>query len=223
MKKNVYVIAILAASLCLVAACGKKKPLETEAPSTEAVTEAETESETETEEETETEAPETQAETEAETEAPETQAETEPAKAAVEVSRYFRNYEALVSELGMQKTDSWQMSDDSYMIDEFYLEYSTEYSICSMKNEGGRTAALYGILPGQDFGEARKKLEAAGWAMLSDSEYGANYMSFNEIENELFMAEIWRADDNTVTGWYWNNWPEGDFTEFFAEQGWNVQ
>ena len=70
----------------------------------------------------------------------------------LEFTSYLENYEKLVEKLGMEPTDCWQFENtsNSYVKDQFYLEWEKDSSVFSAKNEGASYIKLCGTSLGDD-------------------------------------------------------------------------
>lgn len=124
----------------------------------------------------------------------------------IEVSDYYNNYISLVDSLNMQKCESWQMSEDSYAFNDFYLEYSEEFGIFSMKNEADNGIILYGISVGDNINDAIVSFENNGWETLYDSDERAAFM-YGDRE---YYSEIFHDSNGVIIDWYVCNWYEGE-------------
>ena len=127
----------------------------------------------------------------------------------IEISDYFEDYEPLVNLLGMELTEPWQMSDDSYVKDGYYLEFDPEYGIASMRNDGNSSVALYGCKIGDNVDAFDAALLGDNWKRLDENSKGT-YVKKATGET-IFWLSLTSDDSGNVTSWYWNNWPEGDW------------
>ncbi len=127
----------------------------------------------------------------------------------IEISGYFEDYEPLVSSLGMELTEPWQMSDDSYVKDGYYLEFDPEYGIASMRNDGNSAVVLYGCKVGDNVDSFDTALLGDNWKRLDANSKGT-YVKKASGET-IFWISLTCDESGTVTSWYWNNWPEGDW------------
>ena len=129
----------------------------------------------------------------------------------VEISNYLYNYKTLKDTLKMTRTKYWQFweNEDSYVADDFYLEWYDSYvDIFSMKNEGNPYIKLFGIKMGDDFSQATKKLQSDGWKKYTQEDY----MKYINGTAEYYI-QIKADKEGKVCDWYFCNWPEGDWED----------
>lgn len=223
MRKKTLVCLLAVAMMISMAACGNKSgdrtltepnTLETIESIPESMSEAETEAnseaiseasgESETKEELASSKEAGNEETKEESEKETTRA-YDPILDGIDAADYVTRYEELVPMLEMGKAMMWQMSEDSFVVNGFYVEYDAEYHCCSMKNEGNAKVSFAGINLDDSEEECIEKLEAAGWK--DPNGYGTYYKRDADGYINLFEMEF---EDDELISWYWNNWPEGD-------------
>ena len=132
-------------------------------------------------------------------------------KSIVDIKNYLTNYKNLVNQLEMKPTNSWQFNgSDSYVKDGFYLEWykSSSFEMFSMKNESSAYVKLNGISIGDNESFADAAMKNAGWENKFEWD-GENRYTKN-INGNLHIVEIYINDSGRVSGWYLNNWPQGD-------------
>ena len=134
----------------------------------------------------------------------------------IEVSEYFENYEELVKILDMQLiTEHWQFENwDSYMKEQFYIE--GDGKVFSMKNEGNSNIKLYNISLGENIKHGENALKDNGWIDYYSYENVNEYVAL--LNNKKYMLTIYIDNNENITSWYINNWPDGeDMEEIFSE------
>lgn len=132
----------------------------------------------------------------------------------IEISSYLEQYKQLVEMLGMKPTEEyWQFPDSkSYVVDQFYLEWDSNsdvFQAFSMKNMGTSYIKLYGSSIGDNISQVDKRLLENGW-VNHDSTY--EYIEYIVILNDKeYLLHVYVDEDNNMTAWYLNNWPEGEW------------
>lgn len=132
----------------------------------------------------------------------------------IDISEYLESWEQLAGILNMQPTEYWQFPDsESYTADGYYLEWVD--ATFGMKNEGHSGIVLYGIKLGESMEKAKEVLEDNGWAVYSQGEQSCSYCAL--INDKEYYLELEADDEDKVSFWYLNNFPEGeDMADFFA-------
>ena len=114
--------------------------------------------------------------------------------------------------------EPWLLSDSSWRYHGFQFEYTDDaYNgrIFSMKNDSPNGVTLYGGTIGEPYTEFERALIEAGWkqsATMDDvHEYGI------KMQGTCFLVDLTIGEDGTVEEWFLGNWPQGDYTQFFAQ------
>ena len=134
-----------------------------------------------------------------------------------DVFDYFNNYEDLISKLDMKwdPDAAWQFGgENSYTSHGFYLEYLEDYGSFSMKNEGSPYVSFCGVMLGDKLDILPDKLTERGWKFHADYDKSVEYYLIRD--DDIYIVMFYRNSDDTVAGWYTNNWPEGeDYTDLY--------
>lgn len=149
-----------------------------------------------------------------------TEPDQDPAQEdTVSLENYIVNgeWKKIKDALNMRSVESHQFGEfgEGYEIDGFYINWSKdepdEEGAFTMINTGSTSVDIYGVKVGDGIGTADSVFKENGWTSLND---GRQYIV---IFNGRDLAIDFDLDENqTITGWYLCNWPEGDFSENFA-------
>lgn len=128
----------------------------------------------------------------------------------IEFTSYLENYKDLVEKLEMEPTDCWQFGDtsDSYVKDQFYLEWEKDSNIFSAKNEGASSVKLCGTSLGDNLAKVDEVLQKNEWFNYYNDENINSYMAL--INDKKYALNVYKDQAGNVSSWYLNNWPEGD-------------
>lgn len=147
----------------------------------------------------------------------------------IEVSKYFDHCKDLVQDLGMQQGQPLMPYGKDHYLDEMYLAdgFFLDYFILdhglqfTMWCDTPGIVVLYGNDVGCDSNTFVNSLEENGWILAVD-ENGQpydenNYFLGTVLDGVRFCVEMSINSDNTVSMWYLNNWPQGDYEEFYSQ------
>lgn len=138
----------------------------------------------------------------------------------IKVENYILDgkWKNLKDDMELQKTESRQFPEtgEAYETEGFYmnwLDYQTEDDgAFTMINTGSTRMSFYGVTVGDGIGKADTAFREQGWKALDDGRH------FIVIYNGRNLAVDFELDaDQMIQGWYLCNWPEGDFSENFAD------
>ena len=143
-------------------------------------------------------------------------ASEENEEVTIEISSYLDKYQDLADKLEMDTTDWWQFPDtlDSYEKDQFYLEWKDNAFSC--KNEGASYIKIYGLSIGDSVSEAEKILDEKGWLAYFSDEKECSYITL--IKDRSYQLNLYKDEDDKVTSWYLNNWPQGEDVEALLDE-----
>ena len=143
-------------------------------------------------------------------------ASEENEEGTIEISSYLDKYQDLADKLEMDTTDWWQFPDtlDSYEKDQFYLEWKDNAFSC--KNEGASYIKIYGLSIGDSVSEAEKILDEKGWLAYFSDEKECSYITL--IKDRNYQLNLYKDEDDKVTSWYLNNWPQGEDVEALLDE-----
>ena len=137
-----------------------------------------------------------------------------PERFNLEVSSYFKSPERLQSALTMEKTDPWNLGGQSYQYDGFYVEMRDR--AFSMKNIGNREITLYGVTLGDSKQAFTETLSQNGWLPMGETQ--DNWTDYGTvIAGEAYYLQLTEDDSGAIIMWYINNWPQGDYDDFYSQ------
>ena len=146
-----------------------------------------------------------------------------PDEKNIEITSYLKNYKDLVDKLGMSPTDPWQFIDqkNAYMVDQFYIDWESDYDIWSMKNEGASYVKIYDYSLGDSIEEIEKTLLEKEWVDYYSDDKENLYLAV--IDDKSYMLALQKDENADMSSWYFCNWPEGDDVGEFLEASRNKQ
>lgn len=132
----------------------------------------------------------------------------------IEISSYLEHHEQLVELLGMKPTEEyWQFwNAKSYVIDKFYLEWDSDdddFQAYSMKNMGTSYIKLYGSSIGDNTFQVEARLLENGWVNHDSTDEYIEYIAI--LNDKEYLLHVYVDEDNNMTSWFLNNWPEGEW------------
>ena len=137
-----------------------------------------------------------------------------PERFHLEVSNYFKNAARLQSALTMGKTDPWNLGGSSYKYNGFYVE--TLGGSFSMKNESNYDITLYGAKLGEGKDTFCEALSQNGWLPMGETQN--KWTDFGTvIEGRAYYLELTEDSQGSIVRWYINNWPQGDYADFYSQ------
>lgn len=155
----------------------------------------------------------------------ETSGQTENNSFTVEVSDYFSCCTELVPLLEMVPgSPMWLgLNDETYETDAFRLNYYIEDEMVSftMQSEDTKTVTLYGNVVGCPIDQFIASMQDNGWicALDENNQPYTPYMYFlgTVLDERCLAIEVETDHDNNVERWFLTNWPQGDFSDFYAQ------
>ena len=118
------------------------------------------------------------------------------------------------SALTMEKTDPWNLGGQSYQYDGFYVEMRDR--AFSMKNIGNREITLYGVTLGDSKQAFTETLSQNGWLPMGETQ--DNWTDYGTvIAGEAYYLQLTEDDSGAIIMWYINNWPQGDYDDFYSQ------
>ena len=155
----------------------------------------------------------------------ETSNQTKDNSFTVEVSDYFSCCTELVPLLEMESgSPMWLgLNDETYKTDTFLLNYyMLDELVCfSMQSEDAETVTLYGNVVGCPIEQFVASMQDNGWICSLDENnqpYTPHTYSLGTVLDERCLAvEVETDHENNVKGWFLTNWPQGDYSEFYAQ------
>ena len=125
--------------------------------------------------------------------------------------------EKIVELMDMESTEPWQFGSSaaSYKTENFWLEWDsnslayTDYFVTSAKLSESGNVSIFGIIPGMTVDQVTEIMNSEGYIALGADYSGHSYTYAKNENGRRYLLEA-TFFENSLNGWYWNNWREGE-------------
>lgn len=119
----------------------------------------------------------------------------------------------LLDIFNMEKNENWQLGEnaESYKADGLQVEWleGEEYTLTSAYMKDNEKVKIYGITLGMNDSETISILNNNGYIDLGKNDTNTTHAYAKNENGKRYVVNM-QLENDTVTGWYWNNWREGE-------------
>lgn len=136
----------------------------------------------------------------------------------VDITSYIdSDPEKIVELMDMEPAEPWQFGSSaaSYKKETFQLEWDSnsleyaDYVLTSAKLSESGNVSIFGIIPGMTVNQVTEIMNNEGYIALGADYSGHSYTYAKNENGRRYLLEA-AFFENSLNGWYWNNWREGE-------------